>query len=195
MKNFVIFDTETTGFKPDDGARLIELALVKMNSEGEILDTWSTLINPGSDEPIHAQEIHHITPADLIDAPTFKDIYGDIASFIGNHMLVAHNTPFDISFLKAESNLAGLLWPDLVLGDTLKAARELLPGLPSYKLGELAKHFEIDFDGHAHAALADTLVTAKLFSHLLKLREGLTWPDEYENFWSHKEKTGLIKSR
>ena len=100
MKSFAVFDTETTGFKPEQGARILEIAVVKIDQDGSILDTWSTLLNPGIDVPLGASDIHKIEREMLHDAPTFKDIYGDLIGILSDSILVAHNAPFDISFLK-----------------------------------------------------------------------------------------------
>ena len=195
MKSFAVFDTETTGFKPEQGARILEIAVVKINEDGNILDTWSTLLNPGDDVPLGATDIHKIEREMLHDAPTFAEIYGDLISILNNSVLVAHNAPFDISFLKNEVSLIGQSWPNPVVADTLTGARFLMPGLESYKLSNLAKVIGANFEGDAHAALADTKVTAQLFSHLMSLTNNVSWPEASTPIWPDIKPSGLFKSR
>ena len=195
MKSFAVFDTETTGFKPEQGARILEIAVVKIDQDGSILDTWSTLLNPGIDVPLGASDIHKIEREMLHDAPTFKDIYGDLIGILSDSILVAHNAPFDISFLKNEVSLIGEHWPTPVVADTLTGARFLMPGLESYKLSNLAKIIGAEFEGDAHAALADTKVTAQLFMHLMKLTNNISWPMESTPTWPDIKPSGLSKSR
>lgn len=176
MNIFSVFDTETTGFKPSEGARIIEIAVCKISSNGEVLGTFDTLLNVGEDASVGAEEIHKISPAMLLGAPKFTQIASSLFQFINGTILVAHNAPFDKSFLSAEMNNAGFDTASLFVADTLVAARKTLPGLSSYKLGELAKHLGITFEGNAHAALADAKVTAQLFTKLYELNSNLQWP-------------------
>lgn len=176
MNIFSVFDTETTGFKPNEGARIIEIAVCKINSSGEVLDTFDTLLNIGDGANVGAEEIHKISPAMLLGAPNFTQIASPLFQFLNDTILVAHNAPFDKSFLSAEMNLAGFDTSNLFVADTLVAARKTLPGLTSYKLGELAKHLDISFEGNAHAALADAKVAAQLFVKLFELNSNLQWP-------------------
>lgn len=192
---FSVVDTETTGFRFDKGARIIEIAVVKMSIDGTILGTFSTLINPGNEVDLGAIEIHKITRSMISDAPTFAEITGDFISIVGNTLLVAHNAQFDTQFLVGEFELAGFDWPNQHVLDTLRAARVLIPGLPSYKLARLASHLDICFEGNPHAALADALVTAKLHSALLKRTDNLKWPDPEQITWPAVSTTGLVKNR
>jgi len=192
---FSVVDTETTGFRFDKGARVIEIAVVRMSADGTILGTFSTLINPGNDVDLGAIEIHKITRSMISDAPTFAEITGDFISIVSNSLLVAHNAQFDMQFLEGEFDLAGYDWPVQHVLDTLRAARVLIPGLPSYKLAKLASHLGICFEGNPHAALADALVTAKLHAALLRRTENLIWPDPELITWPAVSSTGLAKNR
>jgi DNA polymerase III epsilon subunit len=192
---FSVVDTETTGFRFDKGARLLEVAVVRMDADGTIQGTFSSLVNPGDDIDLGAIDIHGITRSMLADAPTFAEIAGDFVSIVEGTLLVAHNAPFDTPFLAGELELAGYGWPAQHVLDTLGAARFLLPGLPSYKLGALAEHLGITFEGNAHAALADALVTAKLHAALLAKTENLKWPDPSAIQWPRATPSGLAKSR
>ncbi len=179
---FSVFDTETTGLDPASGARVIEIAVVRIDETGNVLRTWSTLVNPGSTD-VGATEIHKITAAMVADAPTFEEIAGDFVNMVTGSILVAHNAPFDIGMMKAEFGRVGLQWPAQHVADTLTGARKLIPGLRSYKLGSLAEHFGITFDGDAHAALADTHVAAQLHTKLLERCQNISWPDAFKVNW------------
>jgi DNA polymerase-3 subunit epsilon len=192
---FAVCDTETTGFRFDKGARLIEIAAVRMDGDGNVLDTFSSLVNPGREIELGAIDIHGITRDMLVDAPTFADIVGDFVNVVQGALLVAHNAPFDTPFIAGEMELAGHPWPTQHVLDTLGAARFLIPGLPSYKLGALADHLGIRFEGAAHAALSDALVTAKLHAMLLARTANLRWPDPSTVVWPRVAPSGLGKSR
>jgi DNA polymerase-3 subunit epsilon len=183
MQHFSIFDTETTGFDPKTGARVLEIAVVRIDANGNEIDAWSSLCQPGVGVDLGATHIHGITAEMLDGAPNFADIVGNFIATVKGSILMAHNAPFDLNMMRNEFRLAGLIWPEHQVGDTLVAARKLLPGLPSYKLGSLAEHLGIGFKGEAHTALADTRVTAGLATHLLKLTPEKVWPDTSSVAW------------
>ena len=191
---FSVIDTETSGLDPASGARVLEIAVVRIDESGKELGTWSTLINPGT-EDLGATEIHKITPSMVVNAPMFSDIVGDFIEAVRGSVLVAHNARFDVGMLQAEFTRSGLSWPRQDVADTLTAARKLVPGLKSYKLGSLAEHFGISFEGDAHAALADTRVAAKLHSRLLSLCSNVAWPDANKVEWPLLIPSGRVKNR
>lgn len=176
-QHFTVFDTETTGLDPQTGARVLELAVVRIDAEGNEIDAWSTLCHPGDGVELGATEIHGITADMLAGAPRFADVVGNFVETVRGSILMAHNAPFDLAMLRNEFRLAGLVWPEHQVGDTLVAARKLIPGLRSYKLTALAEHLGIRFEGEAHTALADTRVAAHLATRLLALTPGKVWPD------------------
>jgi len=191
---FSVVDTETTGLDPASGARVIELAVVRIDGAGNELSTWSTLINPGTDE-LGATEIHKITPSMVEHAPTFSEVVGDFVEAVRGSILVAHNARFDVSMLQSEFAHAGLQWPTQHVADTLTGARKLIPGLGSYKLSALAEHFGITFQGDAHAALADTRVAAQLHAKLLARCGAVAWPDSAKVDWPTIVPSGKVKNR
>lgn len=190
-----IVDTETTGFKPSKGDRILELAVVRVAADGTLVSRWATLLNPGPGVPLGATEIHGITSEMLSDAPTFKDVIGDFVEQVRGAVIGAHNTPFDVSFLEAEFRHAGYSWPSPPTADTLKASRALLPGLGSHKLGSVADHFGITFEGDAHSALADAVVTAKVYRELASMVAGLSWEDPSAVSWPQVAPSGLARTR
>jgi DNA polymerase-3 subunit epsilon len=190
-----LLDTETTGFKPTAGDRILEIAVVRLDPSGAEVSRWSTLLDPGPDKDLGAIDIHQITREHVTGAPTFRDIAGDFIAQVRGAVITAHNAPFDIRFVKAEFERAGLTWPDPPVADTLGAARFLLPGLPSYKLGALVEHLGLEFDGEAHTALADAAVTAGLYRELLALTRSVSWPDPDRVLWPEVPVSGRTRTR
>lgn len=190
-----VIDTETSGFRYKGSDRILEIAIVRLNADGSEADRWSTLLNPGPQADIGPVDIHGITREHLVDAPSFSDVVGDIASRLSNAVVVAHNASFDVGFLKAEFARAGLAWPEPVVRDTLGAARYLIPGLPTYKLAALAEHLGITFDGAEHSALADALVTAELYRRLEGLTSGVSWAGKVDVQWPTIAPSGIFVTR
>src|SRR4030043_2437657 len=91
--NFAVVDLETTGLFPDRNDRILEVAVIRMNEEGDIVDEYNSLVNPHRDVgPTH---IHGISSKDVISAPNFGDIAGDIIHLITGAIFVSHNVHFD----------------------------------------------------------------------------------------------------
>lgn len=192
---FSVFDTETTGFNPREGARLLEIGVVRIDQEGNELARFSTLVNPGDHVDLGPTEIHAIERHHLTGAPSFAEIAGDFISVVQGSLLVAHNAPFDTKFLSNEFTLAELAWPSMPVLDTLGAARFLLPGLVNHKLATVAAALEVIFDGPAHSALADALVTSQVHAKLLKMTNNLRWPDPDAIVWPDAAPSGLARTR
>lgn len=176
---FAVLDFETTGTSSRFG-RAIEIGIVKMKN-GKITDTYSSLINPGCQIPYQITVLTGISNDDVLNAPYFEDIIDEVETFLSDSIMVAHNLPFDLSFLKAEFTRAGKDVNDLPKICTLKLARKMYPSLPSKSLGNLVKHFKIRH-AHAHRALGDATVTAKLLNKMLTQLQ-----EEY-----HVEETGQL---
>ena len=157
---FTAFDTETTGLDPKQN-RVIEFGAIRFDSSG-IMARFSVLINPERPMPAEASRINGITDAMLAGKPVAAEVLPDFLSFIGNSVLVAHNAPFDISFMNEE--LSRLMLPPLSnrVVDTRILAKDVFPGLPRYALQELAKHFGIEAID-AHRAEDDARVCYELF--------------------------------
>jgi DNA polymerase-3 subunit epsilon len=106
MTGYTVLDLETTGLFPQKHDRILEIGIVSVSEDGDVLDEWSTLINPGRDVgPTH---IHGITARDVLDAPLFRDVAGHVIGSLNGRTLVAHNARFDTHFLDYEFELAGL---------------------------------------------------------------------------------------
>lgn len=154
---FVVFDTETTGFSPEKD-RLVEIGAVKIR-KGEVLDSKTWLINPQRYIPKYAQDVHHITPAMVKDAPIFEEVYPDFLEFIDGAVLVAHNASFDVRFIVASANRAGLPPPNNICVDSLALFRRWHPQLKSHKVDDLVELFDMDIGGaQRHRAEDDSIM-------------------------------------
>lgn len=162
---WVVFDTETTGLNAAENT-LIEIAAVKMKGR-EMIAEWTELIDP--EVPISAKitELTNITNEMVKGKRKLAEVLPDFKEFVGNAVLVAHNADFDLGFLKASGKRAGMdPWTNIVL-DTLPLARKLYTSEKNYRLGTLAKKFDVDLV-NAHRALDDTVALARIFQHMLK---------------------------
>ena len=161
---FSVLDFETTGTSAKF-ARAIEVGIVKMKN-GKIIDTYSSLINPGSQIPYQITLLTGITNEDMLNAPYFEDVIEEIDAFISGSILVAHNLTFDLSFLRAEYLRAGKEISEIPKVCTLKLARKIYPALPSKSLGNVVKYLKIKHR-HVHRALGDASATAKILDKML----------------------------
>jgi len=173
---FVAFDFETTGL--DAGRdRIVEIGAVgfrlEQNAEGwkAIPDgEYETLVNPGCPIPPGVSAIHGIDDLAVSSAPYWKDAAAVFFPFIDGAILVAHNAPFDLGFLKAESARAGLENPPNPAWDTVSIAKTAISGLPGYSLKSLSASFGID-QLAAHRGADDARVCMELFARCITLIE------------------------
>lgn len=164
-RNYVVCDLETTGLNPMTD-RIIEVGMVRIR-QGEVVDKYHTMVNPGMPLPLKIKRITGIDDADLAGAPAIAEVISDVVDYIGNDTIVGHNISFDLGFLAAAQGLP-LNNPHY---DTVELARLLLPDAVSYRLESLCSRLEIDTGG-SHRALNDALATARLMVMLLrKLRD------------------------
>ncbi len=162
---FNVVDVETTGLDSNLD-RVIEIAVVHVDPNGTITDTWTSLINPGQDTG--AQHVHGISNSMVEDAPRFEEIAAYLYDKLAALPLVAHNAKFDAAFITEELRRAGLhtFSDDFPRLDTIELAKLSL-NLPNYKLETCCKHLDISLE-HAHCALDDTIACAELFCALMK---------------------------
>ena len=176
MKNFqetefVIFDVETTGLSAARGDRMVEIAGLKIKNL-ELVEKFCSLINPGRPVSYSAFMVNGISDEMLEDAPSRNEVLPQFMDFINGACLVAHNMRFDLGFLKHELPMvnqeegAQMLEESLCL-DTMPMARGLLPGLGSYALLSVARAIGVDAK-QQHRAMADVMMTSKVFLHLLE---------------------------
>ena len=174
-KSFVVFDLETTGFQTQLD-KIIEIGAVKI-VDGQIVESFNTLINPQIPIPLQSQECNHINDDMVRDKPMFAEVCGDFYKFAHDSVLVAHNISFDHGFLDYYARPCGYLFNNTLV-DTLNLASKYSESLSSklrpknLKLETLVKYFKFT-EGDFHRALYDSMVTAKLFLKLLSLDESL----------------------
>lgn len=155
---YVVIDVETTGGKAEND-RITEIAAYKVQY-GEIIDEFSSLVNPQRRIPYFIQKLTGISNEMVATAPLFSEIAGQLSDFIGDSIFVAHNVNFDYGFVRAELGRCGypLQLPKFC---TVVQMRRAYPGLASYSLGKLAQHFDIPLHNH-HRAAADARATVEL---------------------------------
>ncbi len=160
-----MLDFETTGLSPTAGDRITEVAALRIVG-GRIVDRFVSLVNCNVRIPFFITQLTGITQAMVNTAPSSAIVMPELVRFIGTDALAAHNASFDLKFLLAESDRAGLSPAHAHLVCSLKLSRRIFPGLASYKLGTLATEFGIPFGGTAHRAEADAEVSANLLIHI-----------------------------
>ncbi len=161
----IAFDTETTGLRPEEGDRIIELGAVELINHIPSGRTFRTLINPGREVSADTVRITGITDDDLKDEPPFEapEVVDAFLEFIGDATLVAHNAGFDRSFLNMELGRCGREpIPDDRWVDTAAMARRKFPGAPA-SLEALCKRFDISLESRTfHGALSQLLAAVYL---------------------------------
>jgi len=181
----IVLDTETTGFEPHEGDRIVEIGAVELMGHVPTGRTYHQYINPQRSMPAEAFGVHGIGP-DLLeppqdpspgqetlrDKPLFKDIAQGFVDFVGDAKLVIHNAAFDMKFLNAE--LGWLKLPLLPMDqaiDTLAIARRKFPGSPA-SLDALCRRFAIDNSARSlHGALLDSEILAEVYLELIGGRQ------------------------
>ena len=173
---YVVFDIETTGFSNIED-RIIEIGAVKVQG-GEIVDSYSTFVNPGIPIPFEITNLTSITDEMVMEAPKIDVILPEFLEFVGDAALVAHNASFDVGFIEQNCKNLGLPHKYTYL-DTVALARVLLPTLAKYKLNIVAKALGISLENH-HRAVDDAGATAEIFVkfvEMLKERDITTLAD------------------
>lgn len=168
----LVLDTETTGFDPFSGDRLVEIGVVELINQMPTGQTYHQYINPERSMPNDAFEVHGLGDDFLRDKPLFKDVAQEFLDFVKNDRLVIHNASFDMKFLNAE--LGWLNLPQLPMEqalDTLAIARKKFPGSPA-SLDALCRRFNIDNSNRTlHGALLDSEILAEVYLELLGGRQ------------------------
>ena len=159
-EEFVVFDIETTGLNSHTN-KIIEIGAVKIKA-GRIIDRYSQLINPGISIPYHITEITSITNEQVANQPKIDEVIGKFVEFIGDAVLVAHNAPFDMGFIKRDVKKYLNIDYKCSVIDTLQMARDLFPDLKRFGLGDLNKALGLSLEKH-HRAVDDSQATANMF--------------------------------
>ncbi|PKG99414.1 exonuclease domain-containing protein [Paraglaciecola sp. MB-3u-78] len=158
MQPYVVVDVETTGGKQPQH-RITEIGAVKMIN-GEIVERWSSLINPQRHISSFITKLTGISNDMVKDAPLFSEVADSLSQFMENCVFVAHNVNFDYGFFKQEYQRLdrNFVMPKLC---TVREMRKQFPGLRSYSLGNLCETFDISLENH-HRALCDAEAAAVL---------------------------------
>lgn len=163
---FVVVDLETTGGTPQTSA-ITEIGAVKVRG-GEVLGEFQTLVNPGGPVPAFISVLTGITTAMVVEAPRIEEVLPSFLEFAQGAVLVAHNAPFDIGFLRAAAAQTHHAWPGAQVVDTVRLARRVVTRdeAPNHKLGTLAALFHATVTPE-HRALADARATVDVLHALL----------------------------
>ncbi len=166
----IIFDTETTGFDPLQGHRVVEIGCVELFNHLPTGKTYQVYLNPERDMPEEAARVHGLTDDFLKDKPLFAEVVDQFLEFIGDAPLIAHNAGFDMNFINAELKRTGTKMIPLERAiDTVVMARKMFPGAPA-SLDALCKRFGVDASNRQlHGALLDSQLLAEVY---LELRGG-----------------------
>jgi DNA polymerase III subunit epsilon len=176
----IIFDTETTGFDPLTGDRMVEIGCVEMIDRVMTGETWHCYFNPSRAMPSAAEQVHGLSEKFLSDKPLFAQKAQELLQFLGDAPLVAHNASFDFGFLNMELTKCGHNPVDMGrMVDTIAIARVKHPGA-KMSLDALCTRYGIDRSHRVkHGALLDAELLAHLYIELTGGRQiGLGLSDE-----------------
>lgn len=164
---FVVFDLETTGGAPGQSS-ITEVGAVKVRG-GERLGEFATLVNPGDPIPPFITVLTGITDAMVAPAPRLETVLPSFLEFARGCVLVAHNAPFDVAFLRTACTAQDRPWPGFTTIDTADLARRVLTRdeAPNRKLATLARHFRTG-EEPCHRALADARATVGVLHGLFE---------------------------
>jgi len=190
---FAVLDLETSGGSPRLGAGITEIGVVKVKG-GEVLGTFQSFVDPGHSLPIFITQLTGISDEMLISAPFIDEILPTLFEFLGSAedtVVVAHNSPFDLSFLKAASKTHEIEWPDYLTVDTARLARAVLDRdeVINCKLSTLAEFFGASTSPN-HRALDDAMATVDVLHGLIERLAGFDVHsfEQLRNFPSRKKK-------
>ncbi len=168
----IVLDTETTGIKPEDGHRLVEIGCLELENHVPTGQVWHEYINPERDMPEEAFRVHGLSTEVLSTKPLFADIADSLLGFLKETPLIIHNAEFDMKFLNYELRKAGRpTLPASRAVDTLQMAREKYGSVP-INLDALCRRFGIDNSARTyHGALLDAELLAEVYLQLCGGRE------------------------
>jgi DNA polymerase-3 subunit epsilon len=200
----IVLDTETTGFDPKTGDRIVEIGAVELMGHMATGKTFHEYINPERGMPQEAFEVHGLGDDFLRDKPKFAQVGQAFLDFVGDSKMIIHNAAFDMKFLNFELGKMGLRqlpWEQAI--DTLAIARKKFPGSPS-SLDALCRRFGIDNGARTlHGALLDSEILAEVYLELICGKQ----PDfalsarpeqkagEVETQWTPRPRPALLPTR
>lgn len=182
MSRFAVLDVETTGLSPDQGDRVVEIAIIVLDENFRVVRMLDSLVHPCRRIPPYVASIHGISDSAVQQAPTFTQLIPEFLDCVSDAThLVAHNISFDLSFLRSEFAVSGLQMPrTLQKICTMQLARRLRVARDA-KLATVARTLRIPTIANAHRAVIDAGVTARVLSLLHKPEtnrqsEPISWP-------------------
>jgi DNA polymerase III epsilon subunit family exonuclease len=191
---FAVLDLETSGGSPRLGAGITEIGVVKVKG-GVVIGTFQSFVDPGHALPVFITELTGITDHMLVSAPYIDEILPTLLEFLGSHdetVIVAHNSPFDMSFLKAAALAHEIDWPPYITVDTARLARAVLDTdeVINCKLSTLASFFGAS-TSPTHRALDDAMATVDVLHGLIERLSGFNVHlfEEMRSFPSRKRRT------
>jgi DNA polymerase-3 subunit epsilon len=190
---FAVLDLETSGGSPRLGAGITEIGVVKVKG-GQVLGTFQSFVDPGHSLPVFITQLTGISDEMLISAPFIDEILPTLFDFLGSAdetVVVAHNSPFDLSFLKAAAKAHEMDWPDYLTVDTARLARAVLDRdeVINCKLSTLADFFGATTSPN-HRALEDAMATVDVLHGLIERLAGFNVHsfEQMRNFPSRKKR-------
>ena len=168
----IVLDTETTGFDPRSGDRMVEIGCIELENLTPTGRTFHHLINPDRNIGPEVVRVHGITNEKVRKAPKFPEIADDLHAFIGDAPVIAHNAGFDRNFINFELEAAGrAIIDDARWIDTLQLAQKRFPGMAN-SLDALCKRFKVSLvERTLHGALIDARLLASVYLELKGGRE------------------------
>lgn len=166
-KEYTIIDIETTGGRASRD-KITEIAIIRHDGE-KIIETFETLINPDCYIPYGITQLTGITQEMVADAPLFYEVAKKIVELTEGAVFVAHNVRFDYTFIREEFQRLGYTYSRRQLC-TVRLTRQAFPGLSSYSLENLIRHFQLQVDAR-HRAMADAKATTELFEMILQKKQ------------------------
>jgi DNA polymerase-3 subunit epsilon len=163
MPGFAVIDVETTGLSANSH-RILEMAIVRTDSGGQVLDEWVCRFDP--EGPVGATHIHGIRDADVAGAPRFAHVLPEVSARLAGAAIAGHNVSFDLAFLRTEYARAGWALPHLPAACTLDHSWDHLPNLNRRRLADCCDAVGISLH-QAHSALHDARATARLLASYL----------------------------
>ena len=190
---FAVLDLETSGGSPRLGAGITEIGVDKVKG-GQVLGTFQSFVDPGHSLPVFITQLTGISDEMLISAPFIDEILPTLFDFLGSAdetVVVAHNSPFDLSFLKAAAKAHEMDWPDYLTVDTARLARAVLDRdeVINCKLSTLADYFGATTSPN-HRALEDAMATVDVLHGLIERLAGFNVHsfEQMRNFPSRKKR-------
>ncbi|MGB9731276.1 MULTISPECIES: 3'-5' exonuclease [Calditerrivibrio] len=174
--DYIVVDLETTGISPYKGAKIVEIAALKIEKGLKInlKNSFYSLVNPQIPIPYSAYRVHKISNEIVKDSPTIEEVLPKFLEFLDTPFIIGQNISFDYNFIKYFSDMCNLRLKDFITIDTINIAKKITPNLKSYNLDNLITYFGIEnilVNGKRHRADFDIYTTALIFIKMIEVIE------------------------